>query len=361
MSSKAYAVIMAGGKGERFWPLSTGKQPKQVLSVFSGRPMLAMAVDYVRGLIPTDQIYVITSADLVDVVCRAVPVLKRQNVIGEPFGRDTAAVCALATALVGARDPDGIICTLTADHIIKNLTAFQMTLKEGIGVASSHDVLITIGIPPTLPSTGFGYIEAGNPMPTRGQTEFLAAKRFVEKPDLKTAGEYVASGRYYWNAGMFIWSVKAFQKALGLHRPALLEMAKTLQPVAGKPRFARVLKEEYGTLEKISVDYAVMEQAKNIVMAKGTFGWDDVGSWLALQNHFQADDAGNIAIGDMEGIDATNNIVVSGDRLTALIGVKDLVVVQAGKATLVCAKDRAQDVKKIVQRLAQNEKYKSLL
>lgn len=361
MLDKAYAVIMAGGKGERFWPLSTSRHPKQVLSLFGGKSLMAMAVERLEGLIPPERVIVITGTDLIGATCEAAPELPRENVIGEPFGRNTAAVCALASAIVKARNPDGAFCILTADHIITDVDLFQATLQEGFDIAMAGNVLITIGIKPFFPSTGFGYIEAAEVLDHKGNVEFLKAKRFVEKPDLKTAEKYLRTGNFCWNSGMFIWSVESFQKALADHCPQLLNMANHMTSVVGTPDFDLRLAEEYGKLEKISIDYAIMEKADNIVMARGAFGWDDVGSWTAFENHFGRNSTNNVVIGTCEAIDSEANVIVSEDRLTALIGVSDLVVVQSEKATLVCAKDRAQDVKKMVKLLGEKGKYGDVL
>lgn len=361
MLDKAYAVIMAGGRGERFWPLSTAKHPKQVLSLVGDKPLIAMALNCLKGLIPPSRIIVITSADLVAVTRKAAPALPAGNVIGEPVGRDTAAVCALGLALVKARDPQGAFCVLTADHVIGDRPTFQRTLREGFSLAMAEDLLITIGIKPTSPHTGFGYIEVTRPLARKSGIAFFAAKRFVEKPNRKTAERYLASGRFFWNAGMFIWSVESLERALQRHAPLLARLSDRMLKVAGRKGFYPCLKKEYGRLDKISVDYALMEKADNIAMARGAFAWDDVGSWPALENHFGKDKAGNLLLGQCAVIDSVGNLVFSRERLTALIGVKDLVVVHAGKATLVCAKDRAQDVKKMVQILAASGKYGHVL
>jgi len=352
---------MAGGKGERFWPLSTSKHPKQVLSLVGGKPMLRLAVDRLKGLVPSSRILIITSADLVSVTARAVPSLPSKNIIGEPFGRDTAAVCALASAVIKARDPGGLFCILTADHIIKDIARFQQTLRNCFDLAAKTDVLITIGMKPTFPSTGFGYIDAGRRFKAGGKTVFLKAKRFVEKPDRKRAEKYIMAGNFYWNSGMFIWSVRSIQAALARHRPELLAMANRLEKAAGKPRFQPALIREYAKLEKISIDYAVMEKSDNIIVAKATFSWDDIGSWTAIENHFKKDSSNNVLTGKCEAIGSSGNIVFSPSRLTALIGVENIIVVQAENATLVCAKGKAQEVKKMVQLLAKKKKYQSLL
>ncbi|NQU40848.1 MAG: mannose-1-phosphate guanylyltransferase [Lentisphaerae bacterium] len=361
MNEHQYAVIMAGGRGERFWPLSTSKHPKQVLSLLGDKPMLAMSVDYLHGLIPPERVLIITSADLVDVTCDAVPSLPRQNVVGEPIGRDTAACIALASAIIRKRDSEGVFCVLTADHIIRDLNAFQQVLREGLELAATENVLLTIGIEPTFPSSGFGYIETAAQRSDRSITEFWNTVRFVEKPDVATAETYLAAGTFYWNSGMFMWSCASLQRSLGDHQPHLLEMAQRMEAVADTPAFEAALAEEYRKLEKISIDFALMEKADNIVMARGRFRWDDIGSWEALQNHFSPDPDGNTRVGDMEAVESVGNIVISKGHLTALIGVKDLIVVQAKGATLVCHKSRAQDVKQMVTRLREQGGHDDLL
>ena len=361
MLDKAYAVIMAGGKGERFWPLSTVRTPKQLLSIVGDRPLIAGTFRHLAGLIPPERVIVITSADIVRQTRDALPEVPADNVIGEPFGRDTAAACALGAAVVKSRCPDGAFCVLTADHVIEDGELFRTTLAESFALATSHPVLVTMGIRPTFPSTGFGYIEAGVRLDHGGTVEFQEVRRFVEKPDVKTAEHYLASGRYYWNSGMFIWSVDTFLAALREYCPELHAMAKRLEPWVGKPEFHARMEEEYGKLGRISIDYAVMEKARNIITAKATFRWDDVGSWPALANHLPPDAAGNVVVGACETIDSTGNIVVSRGRLTALIGVKDLVVVQAEGATLICPRDRAQEVKKMVRQIADRGGHDHLL
>lgn len=346
-----YAVILAGGKGERFWPLSTAKRPKQLLSLVGEKAMLAQAVDRLNGLIPKERILVVTNQELVDATRKAAPDLPPENIVGEPVGRDTAPAVALSTALVKSRDPGGAFCILTADHIIGNLDIFQATLRNALNRALRDDVLITIGIPPTEPATGYGYINTGAAIDDPGATSFNKAVRFVEKPDFATAQRYVESGDYMWNSGMFIWSVASIERALSTFRPVI---AALIDPLAGAARagtLEKTLAELFPAAEKISIDYAVMEKADNIIVARGAFAWDDVGSWTALENHFPKDLSGNTRIGDCEVLDASNNIVFSKGRLTALLGVKDLIVVQADDVTLICPRASAQDIKKLVVQL----------
>lgn len=346
-----YAVILAGGRGERFWPLSTAARPKQTVDLIGGKSLIRQAVDRLAGFIAPDRIYVITGESLVDPLRAALPELKPQQVVGEPVGRDTAAACALGTALVHARDPQAVVCVVTADHVMYDIPVFQQTLHEAAALAARESKIVTIGIVPTFPSTGFGYIEAGDRMATGGEIEIAAARRFVEKPDADKAREYVLAGNYFWNAGMFVWSIGTFEQALQRHRPQLLPLYRDAASAGAGPALDAVMAAHYPALEKISIDYAVMERADNIAVARGTFRWYDVGSWPAVADHFPADADGNVCVGRCATLGAGANIVVSRERLTALIGVCDLVVVQAANATLVCARDRAQDVRALVRQL----------
>lgn len=347
----AYAVILAGGSGERFWPLSTRGRPKQFISLFGGKPLLTLAVERLNGLIPPERTFIITANHLVAETLAAARSIPASHVIGEPCKRDTAAAVAVACGLVRRCDPEGVVCILTADQLMRDIELFRQTLADSILVSREMRSIVTMGIPPTYPATGFGYIEAGKSLETRTVTPFHAAKRFVEKPDPDTAQRYFAAGDYYWNAGMFIWTVDVMQEALRQFAPDLAELAEAVS--TPDVDLAQTFADVYPTLRSISIDYAVMEHAKNIIMADGAFGWDDVGSWPSLAGHFAADASGNVVVGACEPMESENNIVVSENRLTALIGVQDLIVIQSAEATLVCPRDRAQDVKKLLRRIAQ--------
>ncbi len=354
MHDNWYAAILAGGKGERFWPLSTAARPKQLLSLVGGKPMVAMAAERLESLVPIERTFVLTNQSLVEATRAALPQIPAAQIIGEPIGRDTAPACALATALAKARNPNAVLAILTADQVIHNVDAFRQTLESSYAMAERDAVLLTIGIKPGNPSTAFGYIEAGDPLPGGASVTFRRVVRFVEKPDASTAKCYVDSGRFLWNSGMFVWKADTFYAALAAYAPELRAMAGRLESVAGTDGFAPCLAEVFPSATRISVDYAVMEKTSNIVMAQATFDWDDVGSWPALANHFPADAAGNVLVGRCQTIDVANSIVVSEGRLTALIGVDDVVVVQAPNATLICRRDRAQDVRNMVQQLVRS-------
>ena len=299
MLERAYAVIMAGGRGERFWPLGTSRRPKQFLTLVGEEPLLVQSVRRLDGLIPPERLLIVTSEALVDETRRLAAGVPPGNVFGEPFGRDTAAAIATGAAMVRARDPRGVLAILTADQVIGDLPLFHSTLRESLRLAAERDVLLTIGIPPRSPSTAYGYIDAGDRIESRDGIAFHAVRRFVEKPDRPTAERYVAEGHFYWNSGMFIWSLDALDRALRRHAPALADLTARLAPeaAAAGPAFAAAVRAEYERLPKISIDYALMEKADNIVMARGPFAWDDVGSLPALANHFAPDADGNIVVG----------------------------------------------------------------
>ncbi len=353
MNPHAHAVIMAGGNGERFWPLSTSVHPKQFVSLFDGKPLIRHAVDRLEGLVPPERILVVTSAALAGASRTACDNLPPENIVGEPCRRDTAAACALACGLVAARDPDGVAAILTADQIMADAPAFRLILADSFTAATASESIVTIGVVPDYPATGFGYIEGGDVMDFGTDTEFRRARRFVEKPDSETAARYLAAGNFRWNAGMFIWHVRTMREAISRHASDLLPLVEAPAIAPDSAALNVRLAGLYPGIRKISVDYAIMEKCENIVMAEGAFGWDDVGSWPSIDKHFPHDAAGNLALGKVETHDAARNIVISDDggRLVALLGCDDLIVVQTEKATLVCPKARAQELKELVRQI----------
>ncbi|MBR0056795.1 MAG: mannose-1-phosphate guanylyltransferase [Kiritimatiellae bacterium] len=360
MNEHLFAVIMAGGGGERLWPVSTPERPKQFVTLFGGKALLRHAVDRLEGLVPPERTFVVTARSLEEATAEVCPALPRGNIVGEPMRRDTAAAAALACGLVAARDPDGIALLLTADHIIGREEIFRETLADAAEVAAREECIVTIGIEPTYPATGYGYIEAGDPVACPagegGGAKFRRARRFVEKPDAATASNYLAHGGFYWNSGMFCWSARAMAAAVREFAPGLEALLKAPAEAedgreGGNAALAARLDALYPTLPKISVDYAIMERHRNVVMARGTFDWDDVGSWNAAAKYLKDDGKGN-AIGgggQVKTLDSAGNIVVADEgRTVALLGVEGLVVVQHGDALLVCGKERAQELKKLL-------------
>ncbi len=333
----AYAIIMAGGNGERFWPLSTPEKPKQFLSLFGSEPLITQAVKRLEGLIPPERIFVITAARLLAETQKALPMLPTANLIGEPCRRDTAAAVAMACGLVQQKGgADAVGCILTADQLITPTAAFQQTLADAIQIAGTTEAIVTMGIAPTRPDTGFGYIEAGAPINGATATAFHAVTRFVEKPDRTTAEAYLAKGNFLWNAGMFVWKASTMEAAFAAHAPDFLPLIETCD-MGGL----------YPNLRAISVDFAVMEHASPILVAKSTFTWDDVGSYFAVENHFPQDVHGNTIIGKITCSQTTGSILINTDPLhtVLLTGLTDWVYVHTPTATLSLPKAEIPNLK----------------
>lgn len=355
--SNRYVVIMAGGSGERFWPQSRQARPKHLQAIVGEQPMLAQTIERIGAAVPPENIFVITNAVQRPQVLEVCPALPPQNVVGEPVGRDTSAAVGLATELVRARDPQGVLAMLPADAVIHDAAGFRTILNAAFEAATSAEVLVTIGIAPTSPATGYGYIHRGETWNTIAGQTFYGVRRFVEKPDLERAKTYLESGEYFWNAGMFVWTVAAIDAAFRANLPdlhaALACIGAALR--AGEGADA-VLAREYPGLQKISVDYGIMEKAQNVVTVPAAFDWDDVGEWPAIARHYPQDADGNTVKGSAQFLDAHNNIVVSeGGHLTAVLGLDDLIVVRTADATLICPRSRAQDIKHLVKALSQRD------
>lgn len=348
-----FVVIIAGGKGERFWPQSRARRPKHLLPIVGAKPMLEQTLDRVRSLASPENTFVITSAVQVKAVREVCSGLPANNIIAEPAGRDTAPAVALAAAIVAARDPEGIFAVLPADHVIHNGAAYERDLRAAFAAAAAEPVMVTIGIEPTEPATGFGYIQRGEKWNDFEERPVYRVKRFVEKPSLEVAREYLSSRDYVWNAGMFVWSVPVVDAALRQHAP---ELHRGLEPVraalAAQKPLATVLKKVYPTLAKISVDYALLEKSTNVVVLPSSFDWDDVGAWPAVPKHYEKDAAGNVSRGLAVIEDGSNNIVFSEEgHLTAVLGLDDLIVVHTKDATLVVPKTKAQEIKRLLKRI----------
>lgn len=346
-----YCVILAGGAGTRFWPASTEEKPKQLLTLVGDRSLLQGSVDRALALAPPERVVVVTSAALV-AACRAqLPELPADNVVGEPSRRDTAAAVALATLLVQKRGGRHLV-VLTADHLISPVEEFVASAQLALAaVAADAAAIVTFGVVPTPPATGYGYVEVASTADARAQP----ALRFVEKPDAPTAAAYLASGRFLWNSGMFVFSTDAMVGALARWSPRHLELlAPAVERDAGSAQLGADLVEAFAALPRISIDKAVMEKHSPVLCVPTRFRWSDVGSFPALADHLDKDDAGNAVRGVVHAKDAKDNVVWCEDASeeVAVVGVEGLVVVRAGKRTLVVPKARAEDVKKLVESLA---------
>ena len=354
---------MAGGRGERFWPCSRLKRPKHLLPIIGNSTLLTQTIDRLAGFIPPENILVLTNSEQIEEARKSSPRLAPEQFVAEPVGRDTAPAAALASLLVKQRDPDAAFAILPADHVIHDIEKYQAVLSATFEAAEAEPVLATIGIKPSEPATGFGYIQRGAPLLECNGRAVYKVERFVEKPEMETAERYIADGSYYWNAGMFIWRVSTIESAFAQHAPTLVDgFAKIEAALSAGSSMDDALAEHFPAFEKISIDYAIMEKADNVVVIESDFDWDDVGAWPAICHHFPSDDKENTIVGDAIIQDGSNNLVVSKDgHLTALLGVDDLIVVHTEDATLVCRKDRAQDIKELVKKLAEKDAWKQLL
>ena len=355
---------MAGGCGERFWPESRLVRPKQLLPIVGKKAMLVQTVERLKGFVPIKNIFVITNAAQRDDVMKTCPELDSTKIIGEPIGRNTAAVVALATILVSRESANPTFAMLPADAVIHNTEGFRSTLAAAFSTAEADPVLTTIGIKATFPATGYGYIQQGEAIGRFSGKTIHRVKRFVEKPKAAVAKEYLESGDYFWNAGMFVWSVEAIASELKKNTPSLWTALQAVNEGLNEGMaIEQLLEEHYPGLEKISIDYAIIEKAENRVMIESQFDWDDVGDWPALKRHYPADGNGNVTLGVIHAQDSSNNIVFSRDdtHLIALLGVEDLIVVKTKDATLLCHRDKAQEIKDLVHTIGETEALKHFM
>lgn len=344
-----WACILAGGSGERFWPLSRLAIPKHLLRIFGGRTMLENTARRLEGIVPPERILVLTNAAQRASVIRELPFLPEANILAEPARRDTAPACALATALARSRDPEAVCALLPSDAMIHDAGTFRSQLAKIYQAAEQEGAILTFGIRPTYPATGYGYLEFG-PQGEDGISEVL---RFTEKPDAATAEKWVADGRHAWNAGIFVWQAEVFLREARRQCPQLADFIENF-PANSDP--AAYLETNFSTLPKISVDYAILEGAQNVRALAAEFDWDDVGSWTSLPRHFPSDASGNTCLGAVTALEARGNIAVSSGRTIALYGVEDLIVVETADAVLVAPKSRAQDIKKLFPSLPEHLK-----
>lgn len=355
-----YIVIMAGGSGTRFWPLSREAMPKQLLRIDGDKTLIQQTIGRVNPLIPSDRIFIVTNENHAEQIRFQVPEIKKENYIIEPAARNTAAAIGLAAVHIKRRNPDAIIGVLSADHVIKDNDLFRNILNDAFKVAAM-DYLVTIGLKPTRPETGYGYIETGEAIEISSQkpdvsgrtSDFsvFTVKRFVEKPDIETAVRYLHDGHFLWNSGMFVWKTRRILEEIERYMPVLSQRLKEIESSIGKEDEGAVTGRMFSDLESVSIDYGVMEKSGSVAVIPADFAWNDVGSWTALDDISQRDERGNVIVGNITDIGSRNSIIYASNRLVATIGLQDMVIVDTEDATLVCRKDRAQDVKKIVEKL----------
>lgn len=347
------AVIMAGGAGTRFWPLSTEERPKQFLTLFGDESLLQKSVGRIAGLVPKERILVLTNRAFADLVAEQLPGLPEENIIGEPFRRDTAAAVCLGAAICRRRFGNPAIVTLTADHVIEPVDLFQKTLLSAVRACRDGTALYTFGVKPSYPATGYGYLELGEKLEEEDGIAHHRLLRFKEKPDRQTAGRYLQSGRFHWNSGMFVWTADAILKEMETHLPAHAAAISEAVGFDGTPEWSGALERAFEPLPAVSVDYGVMEKASEVRCVGCRFSWSDVGGWLALKEFLPQDGAGNACRGRVLTLDSEGNLVFCEDpkETVMLVGVKDLIAVRAGGKTLIANKERAEEVKKLVKKM----------
>lgn len=354
---KVTALIMAGGKGERFWPRSRKNNPKQFLCLTGdGKTMIQQTVERILPLVDIEDVYIATNAQYKQLVKEQLPDLPEENILCEPVGRNTAPCIGLGAVHIKKKYDDAIMLVLPSDHIIKFQGVFLNVLKEAAAIAEKEHNLVTIGITPNMPETGYGYIKF-NPDKTDGNA--FMVDRFVEKPDYDTAVKYVESEEYMWNSGMFMWKISTILESMEKNLPEIYSGLLEIQAAISTDKETQVLNDVFEKMPSESVDYGILEKESNIFVIPGSFGWDDVGSWLSVERLKETNDAGNVVEGNAMVYNVQNCIIEGHKKLIAAVGVKDLVIVDTDDATLICSKDSTADIKKITEGLrnSNNDKY----
>ncbi|HWK89338.1 MAG TPA: sugar phosphate nucleotidyltransferase [Longimicrobium sp.] len=349
-SPHLWTTILAGGIGSRFWPVSTPRRPKQLLPLATDQPLIRDTVDRITPLIPLERLRILTGAHLADALLGALPELGPENLLLEPRAAGTAPVLAWAAAEIERQDPDAVMISLHADHVIHPPEAFRALIARAAALAAGHRRLFTIGAPPTRPETGYGYVRLGAPLdalpgdahPEPGNT----VEQFVEKPDRETAEQYLASGVYLWNTGLFVWRVADLLDGLQRHAPEFAELIPLVRAGHTDEFFRRA--------PTISIDEALLERADRVGVVRATFAWDDVGAWDAVARTRTADEDGNVLLGDAHAVDCRGSVVYADEGPVVAFGVDDLVVVRTGGVTFVGHRDRAPDMKKLLERLPES-------
>ena len=349
---KTTALIMAGGRGERFWPRSRRNMPKQFLSLTGdGKTMIQLTVERILPLVAMEDIYISTNLVYKPLVMEQLPNIPEENIICEPVSRNTAPCIGLGAVHIARKEEDAIMLVLPSDHLVKYNSMFISTLQDACAIAADGSNLVTLGITPDYPETGYGYIKfipaQRDPATGRG----FAVDSFVEKPSLEVAKEYLATEQYLWNSGMFIWKVSSILDNFKQHMPNIYDGLVRIKDAIGTDAENEVLNAEFDAFISESIDYGIMEKASDIYVIPGTFGWDDVGSWLAIERINKTNEFGNVIKGNVVTVNTRNTIIEGSDKLIATVGMEDTIIVDTDDALLVCAKERAGEIKKVLENL----------
>lgn len=345
---KLFAVIMAGGVGARFWPKSREKYPKQLLKIFDDRTLIQATVKRLEGIVDNDKILIVTNKLHKEEIIKQLPQIKPENIIEEPFGRNTAACIGLASIIIEKKSKEAVSIILPADHVIKEKDIFQDTIIKAAEYANKSKGLVTIGIPPTRPETGYGYIQIDD---RNIENNIFKVYTFAEKPNFSTAVRFIESGDFMWNSGMFIWRVDSILDEFKLYMPDLNQGLQKLKSFLGTSEFEKELLAAYGQFRNISIDYGIMEKSKKVFLVKGIFSWSDVGSWEEVYQLSIKNDERNTIVGNTYTDMVSDSYIYSPDKFTAVIGLDNIIVINTDDALLICRRDQAQEVKKVVEHL----------
>jgi len=358
MKNNLSVCIMAGGVGQRFWPRSRETNPKQLLNIVGDKPLITQTAERNFVSVSPEQLYVITTKGQAEDISNALETVPKQNIIGEPYGRNTAPCIGLVCALLAAKNPGTVLAVVPADHWIPDADIYSRTICDAAEIASREKALVTLGIKPRGPETGYGYILAGEKIDFSGKTKFSEVNKFIEKPDKKKAEKLISAGNAFWNAGMFVFQVSEMLKAFSDFLPEFYEGLQNISNAAGSEsgtgtsNLEKIIEEVYSNAPKISIDYAIMEKAENVIVGHCDFKWDDVGSWSSVSTHWPTDEKSNAVRGNVVTVDSSNCVIENTGRgVVGLVGVDNIIVVQTDDAILVCRKDKDQDVKKLVEKL----------
>jgi mannose-1-phosphate guanylyltransferase len=355
-----FSVIMAGGVGQRFWPRSRRQHPKQLLDLTGQGSMIKLTVDRLKNLSAPEEILIIANRSQRSAIEKEVAGrVPAENIIGEPEGRNTAPAIGLGAVLLERRRPNSTMLVLPADHIIEPIEKFEIAIRTASSFVSGTDVLLTFGIRPSRPDTGYGYIHAGEEIYGEGGSKIFRTREFLEKPDAETANRFIREGTYFWNSGMFLWRTGSILAQINKYLPELSRLLSTIEQSLESEDLDSILTSFYCEAPSVSIDYGIMEKADNVAVLEADFQWNDVGSWEYIRDILPPDAEGNAVVGEHVLIDSRENTVFSPDRLIGMVGVENLVVVDGGDSILICKRDRVQDVRKVVQQL-KRQKMESL-
>jgi mannose-1-phosphate guanylyltransferase len=339
---------MAGGEGTRFWPLSRKDNPKQFLKLNDNqKTMLQETVERINKLVPLEQVFIATNEAYQEAIKNQLDGVPSENIIVEPMKRNTAACIGLSSVVIEDKYPGSTMIVLPADHLIEDEKKFVEILSKAVMTAATGKSLVTLGIKPTHPETGYGYIHYGDHLHTIDGDQVFEVQNFTEKPDLDTAKDFLEAGNYLWNSGIFIWQLDSILYNIEKHLPEMYKSLRKIKNALGTDLEEKVIKNEFEQMESVSIDYGIMEKADDIYVIPGSFGWDDLGSWPALERVKKVDDDGNTVVGKHYGIDTNNSIIYSPNKVVTTIGLDGVVIVDTEDAILICDKNRAQEVKEI--------------